>query len=146
MIPIHNAKAILSEWITTYMKNRDIHQKRLKSINQNDETIVFTYIDKIQEVIIEPDLRHSSTLFAILENAGNNIYIVTMNTIANLNFLIENWEKFIVFHHLALCFVNPDSKEEKRWIVFPHTHNSISIRNSLAKGLNSMFETVECVN
>lgn len=92
----------------------------------------------------------SSTLF--LENAEKNLksikndshaFFICMNTIENLNKLLELWNKFITYNHLGLIFLNPFSKAEKSWTIFPHTHDLISDESSLKLGIQTMFGQVE---
>ena len=44
---------------------------------------------------------------------------------------------------LSVMFVNPESKIDKKWIIYPATHNSICDASSLKTGLESMFAMVD---
>ena len=48
--------------------------------------------------------------------------------------------------YLVVYFVNPFSKIEKKWIIYPSTHNRISDEASLKPGLRAMFDTVEAIS
>ena len=73
----------------------------------------------------------------------NNLFIFTYNTKNNLESLISMWDSIIKYKSLSICFVNQESKLEKRWIIHPYTHNKISERSALKQGLMSLFQTVE---
>ena len=69
--------------------------------------------------------------------------LVVFNTMKNFDVLIKNWDRFILFKHLCIYFVNPFSQLDKRWIIYPYIHNNICEKNALEKGLRAMFEMVE---
>ena len=68
---------------------------------------------------------------------------ICLNSSENFSFLTKNWDKFTDLKKLAVYFVNPFSKTEKKWIIHPYTHSKITEKSSLKQGLKSMFDTVE---
>ena len=56
---------------------------------------------------------------------------------------MKAWNKLILIRNLSLYFVNPFSKQEKRWVINPHLHHKISDAESLELGLNSLFIMVD---
>ena len=71
--------------------------------------------------------------------------LVILNSKENLNVIIGNWKRLIEFKNLCVYFVNPFSQLDKKWLVFPCTHNRICDENSLETGLKAMFEMVESI-
>lgn len=122
----------LSDWLVLYLRNRDIMFKKIVSIEEKSNKVVVKYKDK-------------EACFVIQEMLGipSSDCIVCLNTKENLEFLIKNWEKFSSNKQLCIYFVNPFSKSEKRWILYPATHATIAEAESLKLGLYTMFETVD---
>ncbi len=136
------AKEVLKEWIVNYLKSRDAMTKQITSI-RNDSENVDVFVEgslKNQYVIIQPELNDISKLDSLKDK---HVVLVTANTKQNVEFLITNWDVIAKYQHLCLYFVNPDSSLDKRWIIYPATHNRITERKALRKGLESMFSTVE---
>jgi len=44
---------------------------------------------------------------------------------------------------LSFYFINPFSKLDEKWIIFPHTHHRICDPDSLQTGLRTMSEMVD---
>ncbi|MBI2656251.1 hypothetical protein HYX03_00750, partial [Candidatus Woesearchaeota archaeon] len=65
------------------------------------------------------------------------------NSRENFNIFIKSWHRLISFKFLNIIFVNPFSETDKKWIVFPYTHQRVCDENYLENGLKSMFEMVE---
>ena len=57
--------------------------------------------------------------------------------------VFDNWDKLIDFKFLSVYFVNPWSSLDKKWVIYPYTHNRIADEDSLETGLKSMFEMIE---
>lgn len=123
---------MLSDWLILYLKNRDLIFKKIKNIEQKDNKVIVTYKDKESTFLVEGTLSLPSF-----------DSIVCLNTKENLEFLIKNWEKFSSHKQLCVYFVNPSSRSEKRWIIYPATHATIAEAESLKLGLYAMFETVD---
>ena len=66
------------------------------------------------------------------------------NARQNLDLVIKNWEKLVKFkRHFSIYFINPFSKLDKRWIIFPQTHQLVTDKTGLKPGLEALFITVD---
>ncbi len=136
------AKEILKEWIVNYLKSRDAMTKQITAIKPDSENVdVFVEGSlKNQYVIVQPELNDISKLSLLKDK---HVVLVTANTKQNMEFLITNWDALSKYAHLSIYFVNPNSSLDKRWIIYPATHDRITERRALRKGIESMFSTVE---
>jgi len=131
---------LLKEWVYNYIKNKDAFLKNILSIDKTSTGLLVKYIDKDQIVITSERL----DLKLLNKNKeSDKLFIFTYNTKDNLETLISIWDSIIKYKSLSICFVNQDSKLEKKWIIQPYTHNKISERSVLKQGLISLFQTVE---
>ncbi|MCX8146893.1 MAG: hypothetical protein N3D84_00285 [Candidatus Woesearchaeota archaeon] len=72
--------------------------------------------------------------------------LVVYNTKENIDFLINNWELFSKFNNnFSIFFVNPFSKTEKRWAIYPMTHDIIAERKNLRQSINVLASNVEII-
>ncbi|MBW2980237.1 hypothetical protein KY360_02370 [Candidatus Woesearchaeota archaeon] len=142
------AKEFLIDWIKGYLKNRDVMAKNIESIGKSKEgfDVYVKFKDKEQFIIALPNIENIEGILSKLENKEGYYTIVTFNSGKNFKGLISNWSKFAEFKFLNIFFVNPFSELDKRWIIYPHTHNKICDKDSLEKGLKSMFEMVEPIS
>ena len=129
---------MLKEWAINYARHRHIVKGYEKS-EDTEKGIIIHSNGKKEEYTAEPVLR-------VPENTGGEIFIVTLNTKQNLDFLIKSWKSFSSNEKLTLIFANPSSELETKWIVKPYIHNRICDEGSLASGLKSMFDNVGPVN
>jgi hypothetical protein len=136
------AKAVLTEWILNYVKSRDAMTKQITAIKQNeqDADVVVEGTLKTQFVIVQPLLTDLSKLSELKEK---HVVLVTTNTKENAEFLISNWPELVKYPHLSVYFVNPNSSMDKRWVIFPATHDKITERKALRKGIESLYATVD---
>ncbi len=136
------AKEVLKEWIVNYLKSRDAMTKQITAIRSGSENVdVFVEgLLKSQYVIVQPELNDIGRLDSLKDK---HVVLVTANTKKNVEFLIANWDALSKYPHLSIYFVNPHSAIDKRWIIYPATHDRITERRALRKGLESMFSTVE---
>ncbi len=136
-------RSFLTKWIVDYVKNRDIIEKKIESIEDKENIVHVKYKDREQFILVIPYLEN----FDFLEKFEKQNYymVVVLNTKENLDQLIKNWARLIGFKFLSVFFVNPWSSLDKKWIIYPYTHNNIADTSSLSTGLKSMFEMVEPV-
>lgn len=134
----------LVEWTAHYVKNKDIVSKKIEKIENGKEgfDLYVKYKDREQYFIIVSSI---NGIDAVLQKVNDNFYfsIVTLNSKENFDILLKNWHKLINFKFLNIIFVNPFSETDKKWIVFPYTHQKICDGYSLKNGLKSMFAMVE---
>lgn len=136
------AKETLVNWIVEYVKSKDAMVKQITAIKPNaqDCDVVVEGTLKNQFVVVQPTLAGVAELGAFKDK---HLVLVTTNARENMEFLISNWEKFVQFPHLSVYFVNPNSAMDKRWVIFPATHDRITERRALRKGIESLFSTVD---
>lgn len=126
----------LKEWMTAYLKSRDaIKQEILGLEEQNDTLIVLKQTGELK-IIIKPEL----AIFDELKTANGPLSIAVHNTKKNVDFLITNWDTFSKAEKLCIYFVNPSTNE--KWMLYPHTHNQITEKAALRKGLETMYSEV----
>jgi hypothetical protein len=145
VIGIERAKEFLIDWIIKYLQNRDVMQKKIESIEQGKANcdVYVKYKDKEQFIVCAPMIDKISDIVSKLGDKDKYYTIVTFNNSKNLKSLIDGWKKVVEFKFLNMFFINPFSGLDKKWVIFPYTHNQICDKSSLQRGLKSMFETVE---
>ncbi|MEM2915806.1 MAG: hypothetical protein QXT19_00385 [Candidatus Woesearchaeota archaeon] len=136
------AKQIFTDWIVEYLKSKDANIKQIISIKKSEQgvDVVVEGALKSQYILVQPEFKDLSMLDSFKDK---HAVIVTANTKKNVEFLITNWDVLTKYPHLSIYFVNPNSATDKRWIIYPATHDRITERRALRKGLESMFLTVE---
>lgn len=140
----NKSHSFLVEWTINFVKNKDIISKKIEKIENGKDgfDLYVKYKNREQYFIIAPNI---ADIDAIILRLNNNSYfsIVTLNSRENFNIILKNWHKLISFKFLNIIFANPFSETDKKWIVFPYTHQRICDENYLENGLKSMFEMVE---
>lgn len=138
------AHEYLVNWAVDYLKNKDLFLKKIESIEKEKKgfDVCVKFKDKEQFFIIQPVI---GDIDGVLSKFDNEKYfgLVVFNTPGNFDILVKNWGKFVKFRHLCMYFVNPFSQLDKKWIIYPYTHNNICEKSALEKGLRAMFEMVE---
>jgi len=135
----------LGEWLVRYLKNRDIYFKKIKEVEQKEELLIVTEKERTVThhlVAFSEDLK---PLIETLDVSANNA-IVLYNTSENLKSLIAAWKLLVKIKNLIIYFVNPFSKLEKKWLVYPSTHDKITEPGTLKQGLLALFEGVEATS
>lgn len=136
--------AFLVDWTISFIKNKDITSKKIEKIENGKSgfDLYVKYRDREQYFIIAQRIIE---IDSIIQKLNNSSYfsIVTLNSKENFEIILRNWSKLINFKFLNIIFVNPFSEMDKRWIIFPYTHQKISDESSLKNGLKAMFEMVE---
>ncbi len=135
-------KAALTDWIVEYVKTKDVMTKHITSIKPNapEADVVVESTLKNQFIFIQPELNDLSKLAALKDK---HVVLVTANTRDNVEYLIEHWADLVQYPHLCVYFVNPNSSTDRRWVIFPATHDKITERKALRKGIESLFSTVD---
>ncbi|MBD3310461.1 hypothetical protein GF351_04535 [Candidatus Woesearchaeota archaeon] len=147
MKTITNIKDILTRWITDYLKNKDILDKKIQKIEKGGKTksepqILIQYPEKKLSIYVQPFLKSFEPILK-KEKKESHIAVVVLNVHENLKVLLDEWKKVIGYPNLTVYFVNPDSENENRWVIYPYTHNMWCDVKSLKAGLISLFQTVE---
>lgn len=136
----------LADWIARFVKNKDLIVKNIQEISQKEELVIAKLKDgKEHKYLIEPFLDNTN-LDSALDKIKNSEHcsLVVYNTKEAFDTVIKNWEKLAKFkRHFNIYFVNPFSKTEKRWSLYPMTHDLITDDAWLKPGLLSIFATVD---
>ena len=127
----------LEEWTIIHIKNRDLIKRELKDYKILDSAIKVNYKSKSQTIYLY-QIMDSTIINKIGEEL---ITVVCLNSMKNINFCVDNWDKLISNKLFSIIFVNPESKN--KWIIYPYTHNKITEKASLKSGLVSLYENVE---
>ncbi|HLG23554.1 MAG TPA: hypothetical protein VI564_01345 [Candidatus Nanoarchaeia archaeon] len=140
-------KDFLTEWALNFVKNKDAISKKIVSIekNKNGFDLFVKHKDKEQFIIVMPSLASLDGAIKKLTNSSH-FTIVALSSKENFKMLVQNWKTLVEFKFLNVMFANPFSNLDKKWIIFPHTHNKICDEHSLELGLKSMFEMVEQID
>lgn len=131
----------LKQWTVEFIKHKDLIQKSILDIKENDVIHVKSK-DKEQVYVVQSEV---DCFQEVLDFAEKDMWVVMVcyNTKQNFDKLIKNWENLVKFRKLSVMFVNPESNKDKKWIIYPSTHNSICDASSLKTGLESMFAMVD---
>lgn len=132
-----NPTVQLKTWTQTYLKNRDaMHQAIISFEDKNGDFIVHKKTgDTLFLIRPEPkDIKE------ILAHLNGNTSLVLLNTKQNLTFVCLNWDQLAKYEKLCLYFVNPTVNQ--KWLLYPHTHNQITERIALKRGLETMYAEV----
>ncbi|MBI2649775.1 hypothetical protein HYX04_00505 [Candidatus Woesearchaeota archaeon] len=136
--------SFLLDWTINFIKNKDIISKKIEKVENGKDgfDLYVKYKDREQYFIIVANI---ADIDSIIQRIDNSHYfsIVTLNSKENFDIIIKNWDRLINFKFLNIIFVNPFSEMDKKWIVFPYTHQKISDESSLKTGLKAMFQMVE---
>ena len=137
-------KGQLVDWAVNYLKNKDLYLRKIDIMEKGKGgyDIYVKFKDREQFFVVQPVIEDINEVFSKFDSE-RHFGLFVLNTKGNLDVLIKNWDGFVKFKHLCVYFVNPFSKLDKKWIIYPHTHNNICEKDALEKGLNSMFEMVE---
>ncbi len=132
----------LHEWLKEYIKHRNLMKQDIISIDDKPPIITVQHKTKkhIYVIITDPN-KLTDNLNLLKENTA--LSLIVPNQKEFLEAMIRDWDKLILSQLLSIFFVNPQALGEKKWIIYPQTHNSISDKASLKTGLVSLFEGVE---
>ncbi len=127
----------LKEWAQIYLKSRDVLQKSITGFESlNGDFVVHKTTGDVL-VLVRPELSDAGE---IVEKSAGGAGLVVLNTKKNVNFVVSNWDKFSKLRGLCIYFVNPEANE--KWMLFPFTHDQITEKPALRRGLESLFSMV----
>lgn len=137
----------LKNWFKDYRKSRDAFKLEITSIKDSkDFDLVIEKSKGKEAAIIKPILNNlKEDLEKFSKEDLDRWFIITLNNENNFKYLLDNWINLIQYKKLCIYFVNPYSRLEKKWIIFPFSHSLISERD-VEKGLRSLFETVSTLS
>lgn len=142
-----NIKAYLVEWSIVYIRNRDVIEKKLIEIIEKKDgfDIIAKYRDNNKFFLSIPFLNKIEDLKPAFDK-DKFVMIVSFNTKENIKLLIDNWKQLTDYPKLSFVFVNPFSMNDKKWLIYPWTHNRIADPDSLKTGIKSMADGIGLVN
>ena len=132
----------LLTWTKQYLTSRDAFTKEIATLQETKEwDLTVTLKNGIKRLY---SIQEQFDAKELLPRLGTDpVFVILLNTKKNLQELTDHWQALKTFPKLCLVFVNPESQTEKKWLLYPHTHDRITDPLSLKLGLKSMFETVE---
>ncbi len=128
-----------------YLVNKDIIQRKIEAIDDSAEDALLVSLrdGKKHKYLIVPFLENLEAALAQLKEY-ELCSLVVYNARQNLDSVIRHWETLVTFkRHFSIYFVNQFSQLEKRWVIFPTTHQLITDKTGLKPGLEALFVTVE---
>lgn len=140
-------KELLREWIVQFIRNRNIMSRDLEGIEAGSGScdLIARYKDRTEFILAAPigweDI--SRLLSDHSGKAGEHAAVVMLNNKENIRMMLVCWEQLKTALNLKFIFINPFSSLEKKWIIYPATHDRISDSGSLKKGIESLFASVE---
>jgi len=131
----------LQEWAYHYIRNRDIIARSVAEIDKDESGLIVKYKDNsMMKVLALADLNRLD-----ISEEYSKVSVVTPNSIANIKWIMENWDKVKDHKGLTIYFVNPKSRLDKKWVLHPYTHNKICDSSALRTGIKAMSDMVEKV-
>jgi len=131
----------LKEWVQIYLKSRDVLQKSITGFEiLNGDFVVHKSTGDVL-FLIRPEFSDAGE---IVEKATGSAGLVVLNTKKNVDAVIANWSKLCKLKDLCIYFVNPSANE--KWLLYPYTHDQITEKVALRRGLESLFSMVPACN
>ncbi len=148
---VNRVTDFLKEWTSHYIKNKDILTRKLKNIEVKESELFVHFEHKEHLFIIEPIIKSIDVIMDKVKkekekNDKLHVSLIVLNSKVNFKIVSGNWKKLIKNPLLSIYFINPFSELDKKWIVFPYTHNKIAEESSIEKGLKALFLMVEPTN
>ncbi|HIH24476.1 TPA: hypothetical protein HA251_05560 [Candidatus Woesearchaeota archaeon] len=125
----------IREWTIVYVRHRDLIARKLQTVDEKDDCVIFTFKD--YELVAYPMEQLSLPPHA--GKTGGKTLITTHQTKANVDALIKGWKSFAAVKDLTVIFVNLSTNE--KWLIHPHTHAQIADTN-LEGGIRSIADGV----
>ncbi|MBD3313383.1 hypothetical protein GF345_02990 [Candidatus Woesearchaeota archaeon] len=141
----------LAEWMLRFLKNKDLIFRRIDDIDHDREknTLAVSMKDGTSQFyLIEPFIDDSS-LDSLLDKMKDQeaCSLVIYNTKENLDVVTKNWDRLARFRRdFSISFINPFSRTEKRWVVYPATHSLVTDESKIKQSLKVLFSNVEPTN
>lgn len=145
VIDIDKLISFLVDWVEKYVRNKDLVNKALREITHSYDEIDAKFEHKEHKFIIIPDIDDVNAVLKRLSQVKDkHLTLITLNSQSNLDLLIKYWHEFVdLGQKFSIFFINPFSKTDRVWIIYPYIHQRIADEESLALGLRAMFEVVE---
>jgi len=129
----------LSEWVQVFLQNRDVFNKVITGFEKVNGDLLVKRTNGDLLVFVRPEL---SDVSDVSVRDGPSVLAV-LNSKQNLDAVIKNWDVLSKKKDLCIYFINPNSND--KWLLYPHTHNQITEKPALRRGLESLFAMVPSV-
>lgn len=95
--------------------------------------------------LVEPFADDKTTISSIEKlKPYETCSLIVYNTKDNLSFVVKNWDRLAKFRkNFSITFVNPFSKTDKRWAIYPSTHDFVTEKSKIKQSLDVLFSNVE---
>lgn len=125
----------LIDWLGHYVKFKDSMKKQIveTTTEQNQLHVKEKQGEKTYFV-------HQELEALINKNADHKTYFVCLNNKKNIQTLLTHWEELITKKELTILFAHPDSNNV--WLINPAVHNSITEKESLKEGIESLHLSI----
>jgi hypothetical protein len=128
----------LVAWAEAYVKHRDLFEKRIAAIETDGERLLIKNKDGTVVLCLPVETLDETVLVAIAQQ--QKALLITRNRKENLAFLIKHWTAFAKHQGLKVVFANVAAHE--KWVIVPNSHHAVADPESLALGLQAMFDQV----
>lgn len=129
----------LSEWVKVFLQNRDVFNKVITGFEKVNGDLLVKRSNGDLLVFVRPELDDISDVSV---RDGPSVLAV-LNSKRNLDAVIKNWDVLSKKKDLCVYFINPNSND--KWLLYPYTHNQITEKSALRRGLESLFSMVPSV-
>ncbi len=127
----------LKDWVQIFLKSRDIIQKAITGFESINGDFIVHKTSGDVVFLIRPELKDVDE---IVQKSTGNAGLVVLNLKKNVDFVVSNWDELAKLRGLCIFFVNP--KANDKWLLYPFTHNQVTEKASLKRGLDSLFSMV----
>jgi len=123
-------------WAENYFKHKDMFDKKLKNIKSEKDQLILDYKDRKDIVFISAVFEKD--IFDKIKEAKDykKIFVVCSFSNTNTDFLIENWNKFLI-QNLVVIFTN--IKTNHKVLLNPFIHNKICDPDNLENAVRCLF-------
>lgn len=129
----------LSEWVRVFLQNRDVFNKVITGFEKVDGDLLVRRTNGDLLVFVRPELGDVSDI----SSRDGPCALALLNSRQNLDSVIKNWDVLAKKKDLCVYFINPNSND--KWLLYPYTHNQITEKPALRRGLESLFAMVPSV-
>lgn len=129
-----------------FVRNKDLIVRKIAELSKTEEMLIAKLRDGNEHAyLIEPFLDGIAIKDILAKLKGHEYCsLVVYNTRENFDVVVKEWDALSdVKRHFSIHFVNPFSKTEKKWAVYPATHNIITEKSHLKNSLQALFANVD---
>lgn len=127
----------LKEFTIHYVKAKDAYKKDLITYEDQGECILFEFKSGEVPYFVNHDLQN-------IELSQLQMYtkkfIICLNKITNVEYLIKHWEEFSQEQGLIIMFANPELNE--KWLINTAMHAQVTEPQDIEAGLMGLFSNI----